>query len=130
MSTRHERLLIWQKAYNLTKDLMEITVRFPKPQQYDGLASEIRKTAFSLMETVMIANSTSGIATNQDLDRDIDYLKTIVRMARDLRYISIGQYEVISEKIVELGKMNGGWMKTKRAQPVLSDTTGRMMGTV
>jgi len=25
------------------------------------------------------------------------------------------QYEVVAKKIVELGKMNGGWMKVKQA---------------
>jgi hypothetical protein len=63
----------------------------------------------------MLANSTQGTAVNQDLDQEIDYLQVIVRLARDLRYISIGQYELLAGKIIELGKMNNGWMKAKRA---------------
>jgi hypothetical protein len=94
---------------------MQVTERFPRPQQRDGLASEIRQTALSLIRTVMLANSVQGTAVNQDLDQEIDYLQVIVRLARDLRYISIGQYEVVAKKIVELGKMNGGWMKVKQA---------------
>jgi hypothetical protein len=45
MVERHERLKIWQKSYDLAKDLMQVTERFPRPQQRDGLASEIRPTA-------------------------------------------------------------------------------------
>jgi hypothetical protein len=115
MVQQHERLKIWQKSYDLAKDLMQVTERFPRPQQRDGLASEIRQTALSLIRTVMLANSVQGTAVNQDLDQEIDYLQVIVRLARDLRYISIGQYEVVAKKIVELGKMNGGWMKAKQA---------------
>jgi len=37
----------------------------------------------------MLANSVQGTAVNQDLDQEIDYLQVIVRLARDLRYISI-----------------------------------------
>ena len=48
-------------------------------------------------------------------DLGIDYLQVIVRLARDLRYISIGQYEGLAGKIVEIGRMNNGWMKAKRA---------------
>ena len=115
MVERHERLKIWQKSYDLAKDLMQVTERFPRPQQRDGLASEIRQTALSLIRTVMLANSTQGTAVNQDLDEEIDYLQVTVRLARDLRYISIGQYELLAGKIIELGKMNNGWMKAKRS---------------
>ena len=94
---------------------MQVTERFPRPEQGGGLASESRQTALSLIRTVMLANSVQGTAVNQDLDQEIDYLQVIVRLARDLRYISIGQYEVVAKKIVELGKMNGGWMKVKQA---------------
>jgi len=47
MVQQHERLKIWQKSYDLAKDLMQVTERFPRPQQRDGLASEIRQTALS-----------------------------------------------------------------------------------
>lgn len=57
MVQQHERLKIWQKSYDLAKDLMQVTERFPRPQQRDGLASEIRQTALSLIRTVMLANS-------------------------------------------------------------------------
>ena len=115
MVGRHERLKIWQKSYDLALDLMTITERFPRPQQTDGLGSEIRKATLNLIQTVMIANSGPGTAANHDLDLGIDYLQVIMRLARDLRYVSIGQYELLAEKIVELGKMNNGWMKAKRA---------------
>jgi hypothetical protein len=80
MVRRHENLKIWQKSYDLARDLMEITERFPRPQQRDGLASEIRQTALSLIRTVMLANSVQGTAVNQDLDQEIDYLQVIVRL--------------------------------------------------
>jgi len=33
MVQQHERLKIWQKSYDLAKDLMQVTERFPRPQQ-------------------------------------------------------------------------------------------------
>jgi len=114
MTGRHDHLKIWQKSYDLARDLIEVTERFPRPQQTGGLGSEIRQAALTLIQTVMIANSGPGTAANHDLDLGIDYLQVIVRLARDLRYISIGQYEVLAGKIVEIGRMNGGWMKAKR----------------
>jgi len=52
----------------------------------------------------MLANSVQGTAVNQDLDQEIDYLQVIVRLARDLRYISIGQYEVVAKKSLNWGR--------------------------
>lgn len=108
---RHENLKIWQKSYDLTKDLMETTMRFPRPQQTNGLGSEIRRTALDVLETVMLANDTKRVAVHKDLDQTIDRLQVLVRMSRDLGYVSTGQYGLISERIVEIGRMNGGWMK-------------------
>lgn len=115
MVGQHERLKIWQKSYDLARDLIQVSERFPRPQQHGGLASEIRRTSLDLIQTVMMANTTQNTSINQDLDQEIDYLQVIVRLARDLRYISIGQYELLAGKIVEIGRMNGGWMKAKRA---------------
>ena len=103
MVGQHERLKIWQKSYDLAKDLMQVTERFPRPQQRDGLASEIRRTSLDLVRTIMLANTRQNTAINQDLDQEIDYLQAIVRMARDLRYISIGQYELLACGIDYLG---------------------------
>ncbi|NLZ31403.1 MAG: four helix bundle protein [Methanomicrobiales archaeon] len=49
MVGQHERLKIWQKSYDLALDLMTITERFPRPQQTDGLGSEIRKATLNLI---------------------------------------------------------------------------------
>ncbi|MFA5407157.1 MAG: four helix bundle protein [Bacilli bacterium] len=111
MVRRHENLKIWQKSYDLARDLMEITVRFPRPQQFNGIGSEVRRTALDLLETVMLANDTKKIAVHKDIDHTIDRLQVLVRMSRDLGYTSTGQYGAISEQIVEIGRMNGGWMK-------------------
>ena len=48
MVQQHERLKIWQKSYDLARDLMAITERFPRPQQINGLGSEIRQAALNL----------------------------------------------------------------------------------
>jgi hypothetical protein len=36
MVQQHERLKIWQKSYDLAKDLMQVTERFPRPQQMEA----------------------------------------------------------------------------------------------
>lgn len=61
MVGQHERLKIWQKSYDLARDLIQASERFPRPQQQEGLGSEIRRTSLDLIQSVMLANSTQNI---------------------------------------------------------------------
>ena len=49
MVQQHERLKIWQKSYDLARDLMAVTERFPRPQQINGLGSKIQQAAHNLI---------------------------------------------------------------------------------
>ena len=39
-------------------------------------------------------------------------LKAYLRLSHDLGFLPLKKYEVWSEKVVEIGKMLGGWLKT------------------
>jgi hypothetical protein len=54
---RHESLKLWQKSYDLAKELMIVTEKFPRPQQRDGgLASELRQACLVLLKAIAVAN--------------------------------------------------------------------------
>ena len=125
---RHESLKLWQKSYDLAKELMIVTEKFPRPQQRDGgLANEIRRTALNVLRTVMVANNRQNVAINRDLDQEIEYLQALVRMARELEYISLGRYELLAKRIVELGKIScpplKGWA-CPSISPLLDSRSG------
>ena len=83
MVGQHERLKIWQKSYDLARDLIQASERFPRPQQQEGLGSEIRRTSLDLIQSVMLANSTQNISVNQDLDQEIAEQHPFLRVAFD-----------------------------------------------
>lgn len=41
----------------------------------------------------------------------VDMLKTLMRVARDLNFIGSRQYAFAAERLSEIGKMVGGWIK-------------------
>jgi len=41
----------------------------------------------------------------------LDKLRILIRLSKDLHFISIRQYEFVANKVNEIGKMLGGWMK-------------------
>ena len=42
---------------------------------------------------------------------DLDKLRILIRLTKDLHFMSIAQYQHAAEKINEIGKVLYGWMK-------------------
>ena len=49
-------LKIYQKARDLAALIFPVTDRYPKPQQYGGLASEMRQACLVLLKAIVVAN--------------------------------------------------------------------------
>ena len=49
-------LKIYQKARDLAVLIFPVTDRYPKPQQYGGLASELRQACLVLLKAFAVAN--------------------------------------------------------------------------
>lgn len=47
------------------------------------------------------------------LNMNLEKLRIFVRLSKDRSYISLAQYEYLSEAINTTGKMVGGWLKEK-----------------
>lgn len=53
-------------------------------------------------------------AIQLDLSTKLDELRILIRLTKDLRFISISQYQYAAEKINELGRMLKGWIRANR----------------
>ena len=88
--------------------------QFPKSETH-VLGAEIRKTMLQLQRLIITAFKRYHKKTTlTDLDIELSMLKRHVRLAKDLRYLDIKKYKNWSEKLVEIGKMLGGWIKSVR----------------
>ena len=89
-----------------------MTDRFPKPQQYGGLASELRHVTLDLINSIAAANVSHSIVMHEAIDTDLQQISLMLDLAADLRYMTHDQRDTLMGRISELGRMNGGWMKT------------------
>lgn len=88
--------------------------QFPKNETH-VLGAEIRKTMLQLQRLIITAFKRYHKKTTlTDLDIELSMLKRHVRLAKDLHYINVKKYKLWSEKLVEIGKMLGGWIKSAR----------------
>lgn len=106
-------LILFQKIYDLILWLHPILNRFPKSQKF-VLAQKIENCSLEILEKVVKINSakTKSAFLLENLNVDVDRLRILVRLAKDLRFINIKTYGTFCEKVTEIGKILGGWKKT------------------
>jgi hypothetical protein len=106
-----EDLQILQKTYDMILYSQHALNQFPKFEKH-VLAAEIRQTMNNLLTLIITANKKYYKKTTlQEIDVELEKLRTFVRLSKDMKYIDIKKYEVWSKYLAEIGKMLGGWMK-------------------
>lgn len=88
----------------------------PKKDKYT-LGEKTQKTTLDLMELLIEASYVEKTRKTSALDNaavKLDLLKTLVRLAQDLKALPTNKYLLLEEKLQEVGRMLGGWIKSLR----------------
>lgn len=86
--------------------------QFPKSEKFT-LSAEIKNTMWRLLRLIITCNKRYYKKTTiQDLDGELDLLRSQVRMAQELGFLPFNKYEVWSRHLDEIGRMIGGWLKS------------------
>ena len=119
--TRHfdkayEELYIQQRVYDMGLELWPVLANFPREQRFI-LAQSMRETYNHIRRLIFRAHK-KYIKKDVLRERDVEIgaFKTDLRWANDLGYLKDPQFDRLSEHIVEVGKMVGGWLKAEKAE--------------
>lgn len=89
--------------------------KFPKPQRYT-LGETCSRYFLATLELLLGAATTSNIveksARLKDASAKVDTAKLLVRLCKDCKCITNVQYLQVESKLIDTGKMLGGWMKS------------------
>ena len=100
----------------------ERTIKFPKPTRY-SLGTRIESTVLELIELLYLAQSKQGASRLLILNKadvTLKMLTTHLRLAYKTESINDAGFSSLSEKIIEIGSMVGGWIKyTKNPTPLV-----------
>lgn len=111
-----EDLKIQQKIYDMMLYAYPITAQFPKSEKFT-LVADIKKQMDILLERCIEAKKKYfKKSTLQEMDVANEKLMVYIRLSCDLHYISVHTYGVWADKLVEIGKMIGGWLKAVNGQ--------------
>lgn len=105
---------ILQKVYDFYRELYLTIEKWPKKDKYT-LGEKAEKTTLDLMELLIAANYTQREKKIASLDQaavKLDLLKTLIRLAENIKAISTKKYLLLEEKLQETGRMLGGWIKS------------------
>lgn len=105
-------LVIFQKIYDLILWMYPLINKFPKKQRF-VLGQQLENTLLGILKGIIQANQErdKSIILKQ-VSIELDKIRILYRLAKDLTFISIRQYQLGAEKINEVGKILGGWIKS------------------
>mgnify|MGYP000992876547 CR=1 FL=1 len=107
-----QNLSIFQKTYELILWIYPAVNKFPKTQRF-VLGQQIENTVLDLLKLIIQANAErSKLPHLRQASVELDKLRIIIRLAKDLKFLSIKQYGFATKNINEIGKMLGGWIKS------------------
>ena len=102
------KLVVWEKAHQLTQAIYRVTTRFPSEETY-GLTSPMRRAASSIPSNI-------AEGCGRDGDAELSRFCTIARgsaseleyqilLSRDLQLIQTDDYERLTQQAIEIKRM-------------------------
>lgn len=108
-----EQLIIYQKFYDLVVWLIPVINKIPKSHRL-VLGKHMEELCILILLLLVKANKSTGqtrTAMQINISDELDSLRILIRLNKDLRFMSIKQYSSAAEKLNEIGRMLSGWMK-------------------
>ncbi len=104
-------LIIFQKVYDLILWIYPIISRFPQKQRF-VLGQQIQNELLDILKNIIEANQTTQKSPLfQKISVELDQFRILLRLSKDLHFVSIKQYQIAAEKINEIGRILNGWIK-------------------
>lgn len=103
---------IFKKTYDLYRNLYNILKQFPRKDRY-SLGQKCEETLLSILELFWLVNVSKINRLNylKEANIKLNMLRVYLRLAKDIKALSLKSYTVLQEQIDEIGRMLGGWIK-------------------
>jgi len=102
------------KAYDLALWLLPKCEKYPRNYRF----SVGERTVAAMLDVLTLLVEASYTARRepilQDANRKANHLRYLLRLAKDLKLLSVDSYGYAAERLEEIGRMTGGWLKSGR----------------
>lgn len=103
-------------TYDLLKYMIPVLKKYPRSQKF-VLADRIQNSLTDILEMLIEAYYTERSEKKNILKKtniELEKLRYLIRLSKDLYCINIRRYEYISSRINNIGIQVGGWQKSIR----------------
>ena len=114
MSQSTEPAVVVQKAYEWTLWIIPKVEKFPKSFRFTIGQTLVTSSIELLMNLVDATYQTRNAGSLGAAVREVNRIRYLMRLAKDLRVVNIAAYEFGAKAMDEVGKMTGGWLKSTR----------------
>lgn len=104
------------RTYDLLLWIIPVLEKFPRSQRF-LLGERIETALLDTMELIIQAVYTKNkTAFLKEANLKIEKLRHLIRLSKDLQFLSIRRYEFVSKGLNEIGAEVGGWIKYTRSR--------------
>ncbi|MDR3573493.1 MAG: diversity-generating retroelement protein Avd [Anaerolineaceae bacterium] len=112
-------MIIFTRTYDFITWLIPKTENFPRSQRFI-VTERLQQAALSFQELLVEANAQRGLLRLEKLrcaDTELRKVRLYLRLCEKWNWLTPNQYHHVSETVVEIGKLLGGWQKTVTSAP-------------
>lgn len=110
-------LVIFTQCFDLLRWLLPMAEHLPKSQRF-VVTQRLLNAALDFQESLFAANAQREhrrLHRLEDADAQLNTLRLYLRLAQQMGWLSLGQFEHASRMVAGLGKLLGGWIRQTRA---------------
>ena len=113
-------MLVVKRGYDFSKWLLNHTGKFPKSYRF-SVAAKIENAILDFIEKTAVANTRRDkLPLLKQADEALVRLRLLLRLSYEMRFINLKSYEYGSHRLVELGRLLGGWIKNPTSNRKMS----------
>lgn len=117
----NEPMTIIQKTYDMIQYGYVCLQQFPKTERHT-MAADIKHSMYNILKLMIAASKKYHKKTTlQEIDIELQFLKTMIRLASELKnspsgspFLPLKKYEHLSKQLAEIGRMLGKWIQNTR----------------
>ena len=107
---------IFNQTYELYKEIYSLRSTIPKSDRY-AVWQKVENITLEVLEGILVAiglpkNEKTGIL--DEASKKLNILRVFVRLSKDVKAIDNKKYIALQEKLDEIGRMLGGWIKSTK----------------
>jgi hypothetical protein len=105
-------LVIYQKCYDLILYAYPIITKYPRNARFTLGQQTVDLMIYTARLISRANRERDKKRTLWEIDGNLEQLRLLTRLAKDMKMLSVHQYGLVNERISELGRLLGGWMKS------------------